>query len=178
MGRAGKAEYVNPLMKFDLSGVPEVHAVLKDLGATYGDNIESKLARAAIGAGLTRMARILRRAAPKQMKKAIGTRHQKKRGNGVHGAKAGINVGKKAGRAPHAHFFVLGTEKRWNSRGAFRGRVRANFFVSRAIRDGGDTVVAAMLTRIQKRLPIELDRLRRKHGKSKPVDYEAVLRGL
>ena len=46
-----------PPMQFDLSGFPAIHKVLKELGKQHGNTVERRLARAALGAGLTEAAR-------------------------------------------------------------------------------------------------------------------------
>ena len=155
----------NPI-RFDLSGVPQVAAVLKELGKTYGDTVERRLGRAALGAGLRESAKVMREAAPKgsRIKKSIGTRFAKNRFKGIHEAKAGLNVGKKNGTAPHAHFFVLGTAPRQTEDGQNRGFVEANKFVRKAISENGPRILVAMLKRIDERLPFEIARARKAAG--------------
>lgn len=155
-----------PPMQFDLSGFPAIHKVLKELGKQHGNTVERRLARAALGAGLTEAARIIRREAPKRtrIRKAVGQRFKKNRRRGIHEAKAGLNVGKKHGSAPHAHFFVLGTARRRTKRGENRGKVRPNYFVRRAIELGDARIQGKMFERIMKRLPLEIARARRKAG--------------
>lgn len=153
-------------LRFDLSGVPQVAAVLKDLGRQYGDSVERRLGRAALGAGLRESAKIIREAAPKgsRIKKSVGTRFARNRYKGIHEAKAGLNVGKKSGTAPHAHFFVLGTSVRQTSDGANRGKVEAQKFVRNAIGQNAPRILVAMLKRIDERLPAEVDRARKIAG--------------
>lgn len=168
-------------MQFDLSGVPEVHALLKEISADFGNSVERKLARAALGAGLTQMARLIRAEAPtRKLKSAVGTRNQRQKGKQIYGAKAGLNVGKKNGRAPHAHFFVLGTKERRTKKGRFTGKVEPHKFVRRAIESGERSVVNAMLERIRKRLPIEITNVFRRHQKTQvrlPQGDTAVIIG-
>ena len=155
----------NPI-RFDLSGVPQVAAVLKELGRTHGDSVERRLGRAALGAGLRESAKVIREAAPKgsRIKKSVGTRFAKNRYKGIHEAKAGLNVGKKNGTAPHAHFFVLGTLPRETQDGQKRGYVQANKFVRTAINQDGPRILVAMLKRIDERLPFEIARARKAAG--------------
>lgn len=109
---------------------------------------------------------MIRQAAPPRtrIKKSVGTVFKKNKRRNYHQAKAGLNVGKKNGTAPHAHFFVLGTVDRFTKDGSPRGRVVAMKFVRQAIDAGGSEIAAAMIKRIQTRLPVEVERLRRKHG--------------
>lgn len=98
-----------------LTGVPEIEATLKALSDKVGD----KIARGALRAGISVIAREMRKTAPVgatgQLKRSIGTKVGKS-SKGVFVAKAGINVGKKTrkkGRfAPHGHLVALGTVKR------------------------------------------------------------------
>lgn len=145
-------------IRFDLSGFEGVEAVLGELGKNVGPTVERKLSRAALGAGLTEAARLIRKAAPRKsrLKKSVGTRFKKDTKRGQHTAKAGLNVGKKNGTAPHAHFFTLGTAQRHTRRGLNRGRVVPNFFVKRAIEMGEPSIARKMIERIHARLPIEI----------------------
>lgn len=147
------------------------------MGKNHGDVIERRLSRAALGAGLTETAKLIRQAAPKgtSIKKAVGTRFKKNRRSGIHEAKAGLNVGRKHGAAPHAHFFTLGTVERFTKTGDARGRIQANQFVSRAVNMGHPSIAAAMIKRIRKRLPREIEMLRRNSGGSSNKGYWSSL---
>jgi hypothetical protein len=151
-------------LQFDLSGFGEVHDVILELGARHGNNVERRLARAALGAALTESARLIRNAAPRgtRIRKSVGKRFNKNRRIGVHEAKAGLNVGSKSGTAPHAHFFTLGTKARYTKRGQFRGSVPENVFVKQAIEQNSGSIRQKMMQRVMKRLPIELERARRR----------------
>jgi hypothetical protein len=164
-------------IRFDLSGFAGVEEVLQALGKKHGDTVERKLARAALGAALTKSAQLIRKAAPARtrIKKSIGTRFKKNKRSGVHEAKAGLNVGNKHGTAPHAHFFVLGTDYRFTKSGAARGKIIPNKFVRLAIAAGSSQIIKAMFQRIVARLPIEIDRLRRKSSGAKSTT--SVFRG-
>lgn len=160
------AKFRKPAVRFDLSGIPQVAAVLKELGKNHGDSVERRLSRAALGAGLRESAKVMKEAAPKgsRIKKSVGTRFAKNRRTGIHEAKAGLNVGKKNGTAPHAHFFVLGTAPRETEDGRNRGFVEANRFVRKAINQDGPRILVAMLKRIDERLPFEIARARKAAG--------------
>jgi hypothetical protein len=150
-------------VKIELVGFPTVQRVIKELAAVHGDRAERRLARAAISAGLSELVKIERNAAPKgtRIRQAIGSRFKKSRRTGVHEAKAGLNVGKKNGTAPHAHFFVLGTQPRYTKTRKFLGKMTANDFLKRAVEAGSSRVESAMLRRIQKRLPKILDDIKK-----------------
>lgn len=98
-----------------------------------------RIARKALGKGLTQIAKGIRQQAPtavkpearRRLKKSVGTRNKRNRIKGVREAKAGLNVGKKRGsaaRMPHAHLIALGTRPRHRKRigGAARPRSRAS----------------------------------------------------
>lgn len=163
--RAPKPRIRKPPLQFDLSGFPVVHGVIKELGERFGNTIERKLARAALGAGVTEMAKIIRERSPKRtrIRKSIAGKQKNNKYIGRYEAKAGLNVGSKRGTAPHAHFFTLGTANRYHKKtGKFVGRVQPNDFVRRAADEGGPRVIVAMTRRITKRLPIEIENLRRR----------------
>jgi hypothetical protein len=96
-----------------------------------------------MGGGLTVIRKAIKAKAPKQtglLKKSIGNRLEKRKGNRPMGAKTGINVGKTrkgktSNRAPHGHLVALGTTKqRERKSGGSTGRMTANSFVSEATR--------------------------------------------
>jgi len=112
-----------------ITGVPELEAVLSKLA----DKAADRVARSALGGGLTVATKRIRQAAPKgktgALKKSIRSRFNRAKGNQPPSAKVGINVGKQkktaAGfkkriRAPHAHLVALGTKQR--KRKALGGR--------------------------------------------------------
>lgn len=118
----------------NVEGVDELLQVLDTLGAPKATK---RVARVGLNAGLTVIASAQRRSTPvgknKRLKRAIGKRLKKNRQNGIHEAKAGINVAKKGNkRAPHGPIVALGTRMRKTRTGANRGRVRVNNWIQRA----------------------------------------------
>jgi hypothetical protein len=104
-----------------VTGIPELERTLK----TLADKAADRVARSAIGGGLTVAAKRIRQAAPKgktgALKKSIRSRFERQKGSRPTTAKVGINVGKqkktaaamaKQIRAPHAHLVALGTKRR------------------------------------------------------------------
>lgn len=138
--------------------------MLKELGRNYGDSVERRLARSAVGVGLRIAAKSIKNAAPKgsRIKRSVGTRFKRNRRSGVHEAKAGLNVGGKQGTAPHAHFFTLGTGRRMTATGENRGMMRPDPFVRDSISGDRGAIVSAMQKQIVKRLPFELARAKAK----------------
>ena len=104
-----------------VTGIPELERTLK----TLADKAADRVARSAIGGGLTVAAKRIRQAAPKgktgALKKSIRSRFERQKGSRPTTAKVGINVGKqkktaaamaKQIRAPHARLVALGTKRR------------------------------------------------------------------
>ena len=104
-----------------VTGIPELEATLSKLA----DKSADRVARSAIGGGLTIAAKRIRQAAPKgktgALKKSIRSRFIKQSGSRPTTAKVGVNVGKqkktaeglvKRIKAPHAHLVALGTKRR------------------------------------------------------------------
>ena len=94
-------------------------------------SLESRDLARVLRRALTVHARTIRSAirassAPPRVKRAVsrsvGTA-LKRRGQTITQAKVGIQVGRGSKRAPHAHFFVLGTAERYTRRGERRGRI-------------------------------------------------------
>ena len=168
-----------------LTGDKELEATLKNLA----DKEAYKIARSALGAGLSKMAAAIRRAAPVgptgNLKANIGKRLEKGKRGGKIMAKAGVNVGKtkktekaagKSGRdrAPHAHLVALGTQRR--ARQAIGGRfagirnptdqqlstgtMPANPFVKQAVQSSKSSVTEAMQKRAAKALAKALQKIK------------------
>jgi len=113
-----------------LTGDEELERMLKHLA----DRTADRIARSALGAGISAIAKDLRKAAPKgptgNLKASIGRRMDKPRGKNAASAKAGLNVGKQTAKkqaqiklrsggrvmAPHAHLVSLGTKQRTRTR--------------------------------------------------------------
>jgi HK97 gp10 family phage protein len=102
-----------------LTGDKKLEATLKRLADKEAD----KIAKSALGAGLTVMVSAIRKAAPVgptgNLKAGIGKRLEKGKRGGAFTAKAGINVGKRTKAVlsrknfgPHAHLVALGTKAR------------------------------------------------------------------
>jgi hypothetical protein len=171
-----RSSFRKPALQFELSGFGPVSSVIAELSRPYGNSVERRLSRAALGAGLTESAKLIRRAAPKgsRIKASVGTRFKKNRRTGQHEAKAGLNVANKSGTAPHAHFFVLGTQRRKTRDGRNRGKVEANRFVRRAMA-GGSSVITAMIRRVQKRFPAEVARARAKFSQAASGTFDGLI---
>ena len=106
-----------------LTGNKEIEALLKKMADKEAD----KISRSALGAGLSVIAKAIKKAAPVgptgNLRNSIGKRLEKGKKGGAITAKTGINVGKRTkkektagklttGRAPHAHLVALGTVAR------------------------------------------------------------------
>ena len=132
-----------------VTGVEAIERQLRHLS----DKGKDRVSRSALGGGLTVVRREIKKAAPKEsglLKKSIGRRLEKRKGNRPMVAKAGINVGKTrkgktANRAPHGHLVALGTGWRQRRGGGSTGRMPANTFV----RDATRSSRAAALKRMQ-----------------------------
>lgn len=117
------------------TGIPELDRKLK----TLGDAGSRRVARSALGKGMTVIAKRIRAEVPesatkghgtKNIKASIGKRYAKNRRTGVMQARVGIDVGKKrAQQKPQAHLRALGTVERKRTRiGGFlagRGKPRS-----------------------------------------------------
>jgi HK97 gp10 family phage protein len=162
-----------------LTGDKEIEKTLAKLADKAGDRV----ARNALGAGLTKVAKAMKQAAPVgktgAVKASIGKRNEKSR-KGVFEAKAGVNVGKKTkikGKfAPHAHLVALGTKRR--QRKAIGGRfsylknptpqqlstgtMPANSFVRMAYESSRSAARTAMTIAAKRSLGRELAKARKK----------------
>lgn len=154
-----------PGLGAELIGHDAVRAVVRELGETHGKSVERRLARIALSAGLTPLASQIRKRAPKgsSLRKGIGRRNKRSRRKGIHEAKAGLNVGSRAGTARHGHLYTLGTKRRQTRAGANRGRMPADDFVSVATREAEPRVVSRMVAAIQRRLPGVVQQVARKY---------------
>lgn len=153
--------------------------------AKLADKAADRVARSAIGAGLTVMKGAIKKAAPVgktgMLKKSIGSRFQRASHGKPVVAKAGVNVGKKkkkevnTKRAPHAHLVALGTKARTRKRlgGKYAyiqdpspaqlstGSVTANEFVKFAASSARGRMAAKMKERAAKTLAKEAAKARR-----------------
>jgi HK97 gp10 family phage protein len=163
-----------------LTGDKEIENTLTKLA----DKAADRVARNALGAGLTVVAKAMKQAAPVgktgAVKASIGKRNEKKKRTGVMEAKAGINVGKKTkqkGRfAPHAHLVALGTKPRQRKRigGRFSylknptpqqlstGTMPANSFVRMAYESSRSAARTAMTIAAKRSLGREVAKARKK----------------
>lgn len=84
------------------------------LGLINKTGVANRVARHAIGKGLTVMAKAMRRMAPsRSFRAAIGRRNAIPKGRSRHVAKVGLNVNVGKGKwMPHAHLAILGTGQR------------------------------------------------------------------
>lgn len=162
-----------------ITGLPELEKTLKGLR----DKTADKIAKAALRAGVTVVARAQRKAAPVgatgAVKKSIGSRVGKGR-NGVYQAKAGVNVGKRTAAkirkgplAPHSHLVALGTQQRRRKTigGRFgyitnptdqqlsTGKGPANPFIRQAYQSARASARAAMLRQAAKTLAREVAKI-------------------
>lgn len=157
-----------------LTGDKELEATLKRLS----DKSADRVARSALGAGLSVLAKAMKKLAPVgktgNLKQSIGRRLEKGKRGGTIVAKAGVNVGKgaqKKGRtAPHSHLVVLGTKLRVRERlgGKFAwithptpqqlstGIMPSNPFIRNATQSSKGAVQAAMRKRAAKKLAQEI----------------------
>jgi hypothetical protein len=108
-------------MQATLTGVKEIDQAIRKLSSKEGD----KVAKAAISGGLAELAKSIKKEAPKgatgTLRKSIGKRFERQKGQKLVTAKAGVNVGKQKKtaesmngkpRAPHSHLVALGTQPR------------------------------------------------------------------
>lgn len=132
-----------------VTGVDEIERRLRHLA----DKGKDRVSRSALGGGLTVVRKEIKKAAPKesgQLRKSIGRRLEKRKGNRPMVAKAGINVGKTrkgktANRAPHGHLVALGTKQRQRKgSGGSTGRMPANTFVRDATRSSRSAALERM----------------------------------
>lgn len=134
--------------------------------ATLGDaKTADRIAKSAIGAGLTVLNRAIKALVPVgqtgNLKSSIGRRLERSKSTKWRAVgKAGVNVGKtrKDGthkRAPHSHLVALGTKERFHKSGKSVGRMPANPFVRLATAASGPAVKEAMHARAAKALERE-----------------------
>jgi len=166
-----------------ITGDKELERALSRLA----DKSADRVARSAIGGGLTVLAQGIRKAAPvgktKSLKKSIGSRFTRAKGKHQPSAKAGINVGKqkktaegfkKRVNAPHAHLVGLGTTRRTRTRlgGKFAairnpssrqlstGTMPSNPFVKQAVLAARPKLMARMKERAAKALAREVAKVK------------------
>lgn len=171
-----------------LTGDKELERTLK----TLADKAADRVAKGTLGAGLTVIAREMKRDAPVgktgHLKSEIGKRNERNKRKGLYEAKAGIGVGKRkkpksqkgqtqriAG-APHGHLVGLGTKPRTRKKlgGRFAyiknptsqqlstGTMPANPFVKRAYHAARSSAETAMQKRAAKALAREAAKARSK----------------
>lgn len=117
-----------------------------------------RVVRNATNKGLTHISKAIRQQAPvgktKAVRKTIGKRFARSRQTGQMEAKAGIDVGKRnrkgtKTRAPHAHLSALGTKERFTQRGASRGVMPQNDFVTRGFQASQATAAGIMTSELR-----------------------------
>jgi hypothetical protein len=170
----------------NIVGHPEVMDLLKEIAQDVDTGVAAKLSRTALRSGLAVLVREQKRNAPtvsisrkvgkgkrqraaklKTPKRAIGSRMVRRRRAGIYVAKAGLNVGKAHGRFPAAAAYAMGSGERRTKKGASRGKAPANKFISRTTEESRDVVEQFMFFRIKTRLPIEVERVAKKHRMKK-----------
>lgn len=124
-----------------------------------------------------------RAATTNTLRKSIGFRNNRNRRSGQHEAKAGVNVANtySARRHPHLHLLALGTKRRytgartWRNKSGprsrrtgkprqYRGYLEPDSFVARGVAISRGAVSQAMLYYIRRRLPVEVEKLRRRNA--------------
>ncbi len=156
----------------------------KALGRLASDKVADRFAKSCLNAGLTVVAKSIKKAAPQgasgQLKASIGKRLERNKKNGIVTAKTGVNVGKqKKGKernvAPHSHLVALGTRARTRKSigGRFSylknpteqqlssGTMPANHFVKTAYNSARSAMTAAMQKRAMKKLADEAVKARK-----------------
>lgn len=165
------------MARIHISGDDQLEGMLRYLETQVADRV----AKSCLSAGLTVIARAMKRMAPVgetgAVKNSIGKRNERGKRGGVFTAKAGINVGKmskKLGqvvKAPHSHLVALGTKKartRKTIGGKFSfitnptakqlstGFMPSNEFVRIAYLSSKSAAATAMKKRAEKRLAKEI----------------------
>lgn len=137
-----------------IEGAEELNEKLRLL-SVLDSRLGRKILAPTVRAGAPPLARAMRRRAPgKTLRKAIGSRVRRRRGELT--AKVGLNVGGKKNRAPQAHLLTLGTKRRQTQSGGNRGMIRSNDWVRTAAREGQAKALEAMQKKLKQRLDIEL----------------------
>ena len=163
-----------------LTGDVEIEKTLKQLA----DKAADRVARNALGAALTVVAKVMKKTAPVgttgSLKASIGKRNEKGKRRGIYTAKAGINVGKRSKKtekrlAPHSHLVALGTKPRFRKSlgGRFAGIANpsqqqlstgvmpSNDFIKRAYESSREAAQSAMRRRAEKSLARELEKAKK-----------------
>lgn len=172
--------------KISVEGVPEVKQVIEELGATHGKSVERNLAKRALRAMLKPVAAAIKRDAPKLsrsrmtgkrkkklasvaiIRKSVGSRFARNKRKNVHEAKAGLNVTKSASKQfRQAHLYTIGSQRRATRKGLNRGRMGSDTFVIKARERSQTAASQAGLYAVQKGLPIEVEKVRKRHEKRK-----------
>lgn len=168
--------------RIELAGAPELQRILNELGTAYGKSVENRVARRALAAGGRVLKKAMKREAPKVSKtrvtgrrkkkaarmksveQSIGFRNKKDKVRNVHEAKCGVNVAMGKDKAfAQGHIFTMGSRRRRTKKGANRGVMPANGFVARAAQVAGGAVLNAMTYSVRTSLPVEIEKVRRKH---------------
>jgi len=152
---------------------------LEKLLSKLADKSADRVARSAIGGGLTVLKQAIKKNAPVgktgALKKSIGSRFTRAKGNRPPSAKAGIGVGKRKKtatgfKAPHSHLVALGTKRRTRTKlgGKYArvtdptpeqlttGTMPENSFLKEAVLAARPKLMAKMKERAAKSLAREL----------------------
>lgn len=170
--------------RIEIHGVPEVKKVIEELGSTHGKSVERNLAKRALRAMLKPVTAAIKRDAPKvsrsrttgkrkkrlakvgTIRKAVGSSFVRNKRRGTHEAKAGLNVGKSAGKQfRQAHLYTLGSKRRATRKGLNRGQMGGDDFVIQARERSQVAASQAGLWAVRKALPGEIEKVRKRHEK-------------
>lgn len=167
-----------------ITGVPEVSATLKELAKDHGSSVERALAKRALRAMLKPVTAAIKKDAPTVslsrktgkrkkklarvpiIRKSVGSRFQRNKRKLIHEAKAGLNVSKTGARQfRQAHLYTMGTRSRRTRQGLNRGRMPGTNFVIKARERSQTAASQAGLYAIKKGLPLEVEKVRKRHEK-------------
>lgn len=168
--------------RITIHGHKEVQAVLEELASTHGTSVERALGKRALRAMLRPVAAAIKREAPTRsryrttgkrkkraarinIKKFVGHRLSRNKRKGIYEAKAGLNVKKSGGKQfRQAHLYTIGTQRRSTRSGLNRGSMGSDNFVIRARQNSTAAATLAGLQAVQKGLPIEVEKVRKRHA--------------
>lgn len=169
--------------QIQVHGVPAVQAVLAEMATAHGKSVERALAKRALRAMLRPITAAIKRDAPTRsryrksgnrkqkaarvnIRRHVGSVVQRNRRKNLHEAKSGLNV-KRSGDKQflQAHLYTLGSSRRATDAGLNRGRMGPDPFVLKARQRSQTAASQAGLYAVQTGLPIEVEKVRRRHEK-------------
>lgn len=182
LGSGGVRRY--KAARIEIHGFPEVKAALQELAEDHGPSVERALSKRALRAMLKPVTAEIKKLAPTRsrfrttgkrkkkaakvgtIRKAVGSRLQRNRFKGIHEAKAGLNVAKGGSKQfRQAHLYTMGTTNRTTRAGLNRGQMDENEFVIKARERSQGAAVNAGLQAIRTGLPVEVEKVRKRHAK-------------